>query len=90
MLDLGRRIAYNNSVREGLKNMAKKSTDKNYNFTTKDGRCTLQMKEKGNDGRVHSISCEYPMRHDSGRKMSRKETIEFLLQSLVKFYPIAQ
>lgn len=65
-----------------------KKTEKNYRFTTGDGRCTLQMLGKGVDGRVHSISSDYPLRHDSGRKMSRKETIEYLLNSMRKFYAI--
>ena len=57
---------------------------KNYTFTTKDGRATLTMKTKGKDGRIHSASCEYPFRVEGkGRAMSRKQTEEFLLAKVV-------
>lgn len=57
---------------------------KNYTFTTKDGRATVTMKTKGKDGRIHSASCEYPFRIEGkGRALSRKQTEEWLLARVV-------
>lgn len=68
--------------------MAAKTQPKNYRFTSADGRCTLLMLERGSDGRVHSVSAEYPMRGDNGRKLSRKQTIELLLEKVAQYYPV--
>ena len=70
--------------------MAKKSTEKKYKFTTRDGYCTLQMLTKGKDGRAHSASCEYPFIGENGRKLSRQQTIEHLLQLLAPHYPVTK
>lgn len=66
--------------------MASKIDSKDYKFTTGDGQCTLRMRYKGFDGRVHSVTCEYPLRGDNGRKMSRKQTIEYLIDMIKPQY----
>lgn len=65
--------------------------EKNYTVIVKGGRMTLSSKDKGADGRYHSVSCECPhvsqvYDEESGKstlvRKTRKQTEEYLATRL--------
>lgn len=59
---------------------------------TADGRTTVQMNEKGTDGRYHSfvVPADCMVRTADGkmRKITRKEIIRDALKEMLPYYPV--